>query len=561
MRFIRSYFINMIKKLLYSIVLSVVFVNTGICENRSSVAMKREASLKLNGDKIKCILVKPSLEVYSDGSHFSIISRDDRYPAILAYGNGSFIIDSLPPNVRWWFDTVQHSMEQTTQDTNTKRASKSFISVLPLISTKWGQDEPYNKYTPALGEEGKNAPTGCVATAMAQIMNYNTYPEAASFEGSYIVGDDTIKTSVNTTYSWPYQLAYGYYLPDGYTSMDKDVQYMNYTLPDANRIAALHRDCGYAVNMKYSTDASSSNAIDAALAFMNKFSYPDKSVKFYFRDFYGNDEWMDIIYSELEAESPIIYCGASEESGGHAFIIHGIDSEGLTYVNWGWQGMYDGYYSTEMLKPGEDDFTGSQSIVTGIRSTPIDSDSYQSLFATEKPYKFSYRKWNHVLSLSLQTPIFNYTWRDFTGRWAFVIENNKTGTKEYADLIEEGTIVESFFGFDAQTVELGELNFTSEDEGQYKIYMATLDTDETEWQPVRTIGGTIYYVLNVSADGTVSLESTPVYTGINSIINSIKNRNKNTTRYFDLQGREVPSTTKGLLIRKQGDEVKKVMMK
>lgn len=58
-----------------------------------------------------------------------------------------------------------------------------------------------------------------------------------------------------------------------------------------------------------------------------------------------------------------------------------------------------------------------------------------------------------------------------------------------------------------------------------------------------------------------SAEKTLTYgvTGIQSI--STKVVSDNTVRYFDLQGREVPADTKGLLIRKQGSEVKKIIVK
>ena len=55
---------------------------------------------------------------------------------------------------------------------------------------------------------------------------------------------------------------------------------------------------------------------------------------------------------------------------------------------------------------------------------------------------------------------------------------------------------------------------------------------------------------------TVS-EAQSAVTGINHVVMP----SGKTPRYFDLQGREVNGSTKGLIIRRQGDEVKKVIVR
>ena len=74
----------------------------------------------------------------------------------------------------------------------------------------------------------------------------------------------------------------------------------------------------------------------------------------------------------------------------------------------------------------------------------------------------------------------------------------------------------------------------------------------------------IYRIRSLSEGGSFSAWSNektfdPETTGIQSI--SAKVNTDNTIRYFDLQGREVNGATKGLLIRKQGNNVTKVMVK
>jgi hypothetical protein len=40
-----------------------------------------------------------------------------------------------------------------------------------MLQTHWNQDLPYNLYTPLCFTNGAHTPTGCVTTAMAQVMN------------------------------------------------------------------------------------------------------------------------------------------------------------------------------------------------------------------------------------------------------------------------------------------------------------------------------------------------------------------------------------------------------
>ena len=508
--------------------------------------------------EVKRVLNKPTLSVFTSEQGFVIVSRDDRFDEVLAYGFGKFETTDIPDGLRWWLDAVQQKMEKDSRMGNISRRTASYTPISPIMITKWGQSEPYNNYCPIFEKEKTKAPVGCVATAMAQIINYNQYPASANFEGSYTIDEKTTKTSVNSTYYFPYQLAYGTYLPDGAAT----AEYMSYTALKGNRVATLCRDCGYAVNMNYNAGGSGAQTVDAAWALSSCFNYPTEAIKYYYRGFYTEDEWMGIIRKELEKSCPVIYAGASEQSGGHAFIFHGMDSEGLFYVNWGWQGMNDGYYAFNALNPGDDDFNENQQLVTGIRPVAQEGDVVQSLFATGAPYAFGYDKETKDLSLTLNDGVYNYTCYDFVGRWAIVFENLSTGEKEYGDLLEDNTKVESFYGFSAQTVTLGQLKFEPSDAGQYHIYMATLDNKETEWQPVRTIGGPIYYNFTVAEDGTATFDDTPIYTGIEEIKSvSFKNDVNTPARYFDLQGREVSGDTKGLLIRKQGNEVKKVIVR
>ncbi len=533
---------------------------------RPTAKMQQAASKVMNGSKAQVTLSKPTLDVFNDGNRFAIVSRDDRFPEILAYGMGNFDIEKAPANVKWWFEAVQRCMENAVKQNAPRRAAVAYTAVEPFITTKWGQSTPYNNYCPVFEADKTKAPSGCVATAMAQIINYWQYPASATFEGGYSIDKKDKTVQVASTYSFPYQLAYGIYLP----TADADPEEMKYTPSQGNKVATLMRDCGYSVNMNYTADGSGASTVAAGNALATKFSYPKDAVRYVNREWFTDEAWMKLIQTELANKSPILYAGGSEDSGGHAFVFHGMDTEGKVFVNWGWQGQYDGYYAIDLLTPGDDDFSLYQEAVVGIRSKALDGEVYHSFFYTNKPYTFKYDQATTELSVTLVQDVYNMTCHHFTGRWSLVIEDmNNPEKTEILDLLEEGTTVEYFRGYEAQTLSLGKGTF---DPGTYRLYMATEDTGEASWQYVQTVGGGMYYELTAAADGTVTLASTPTYTdghpnlpSTPTVIRKVKTGNITPAtapvRYYDLQGREVNAGTKGLVIRKQGNEVKKVVVR
>ncbi len=528
----------------------------------------------LNASTAKVTLSKPTLDVYNDGKQFAIVSRDDRFPAVLAYGMGNFDIEKAPDNVKWWFEAVQRSMDKAIKQNNPRRADVAYTPVAPMMTTKWGQDSPFNDMCPRESgnehdTESPRSPSGCVATAMAQIMNYHQYPASVKFTGSCYLNDGEEiydEREIQSTYSWPYLISYGSYLPDGYTSM-ADVITQDYTPLQAKRIATLLRDCGYAIGMSYTQDGSGAPSYIAGSAFLDVFKYPQQSVKYWDRIYYSDKEWMDLLQTEMLNNSPVL-CGGfnSELKAGHAFVFHGMDAEGKVYVNWGWLGLYDGYYAIDLLTPSEsDDFSYRQEVVTGIRPEALATDVARSLFATDSPYKFSYNSATTELSYELVDGLYNLTYADFVGRLCVVIENESNPSEtQLFDFLEEGEILSPLWGFIPQKNLLGKETFAP---GTYRIYFASKADDEESWQYARTVGGPIYYEATVGADGKMTISETPTYisgSGDPSAIRKVGKPTVNTTsvpRYFDLQGREVSGSTKGLIIRRQGDEVKKVLVR
>ncbi len=529
--------------------------------------------------QVKLVAERPNMSVYSDGERFSIISNDDRYAAVLAYGNGSFDIDSIPANVQWWISAVEQVMGNgvTTQLTS----SASYTAVGPLMTTKWSQDTPYNNLLPEVRNEKnkkEKAPSGCVATAMAQILNCNQYPASVDFEGSYTIdGSETVnKEQVTETFSWPYHLAYGSYYPDGYTSSEQ-IESLSYTDDEGDAIARLVKACGYAVNMDYTYEGSGAYVVDAGVAMVEKFQYPQAAVKYLSRDYYTTDEWMNILYNEFQNGNPVLYGGYGTTPGsgsdsdddyyGHAFVLHGMDSDGLVYVNWGWSGAYDGYYTIDLLHvDDETEFNLYQEALIGIRPVALETDVFKSSLVTDEPYTISHSSKSSKITVSLESDLYNLSLYDLTGTVRFVIEDLTDGENVLTvNILDDDDVLESFYGWGATNKFLSsKVNLTSGH--TYRAYIESKDYRETDWQMVRTVGGPFYYEISYIEKNKATI-SDPIYyntsetTAIKSInVDNISNSDT-TVRYFNLQGREVDANTQGLVIVKQGDSVKKVINK
>lgn len=525
---------------------------------------RRSASQQISD--LKLVDETATLGVFSNKTGFVVVSRDERFPEVLAYGSGSFDIDHAPTNMLWWYKGVQRGMQDVIDGKRSLNRAETRQAVLPILTTKWGQGAPYNNYAPVFESDKTKAPIGCVAVSMGQVMNYQQYPASAQFSATYEVDGDSKEyhVDVNSTYYWPYQDAYNYYV-----DADGNIVSVTTSPRQGNLVASLLRDCGYAANMTYTASGSGASSGDIAEALVNCFKYPVTSVKYRYRAFYTDSEWEDMMYSELEKGYPFIYNGSDAKGGvGHSFVAHGIDGDGLLYINWGWSGSSDGYYNFRLLNPDDEtEYSKGQDIIIGIRKTALDTDSYQSMLGGYK-YSFDYDNEERVFIIKNEG-VYNYGGLPIIGRVGVVAENltNPENTQvidfmyhKVGDEYVEGDTLPSFYGYSAFTDSLDGGFYP----GEYRLYMASRDYRDTEWQPMRIVNvGPIYYNMTVAADGTTTIGKTPVATAIERIAYDAKETEDPNApvRYFDLQGREVSGDTKGLLIRKQGNSVKKVIVR
>ena len=290
---------------------------------------------------------------------YVIISADDRLPEVLGYSdNGNFNLDNAPDNMKWLLSQYERqiALMLSSADYPVAAAETDYRDgwkpVEPLIKSKWDQGFPYNNMCPEIDED--RCITGCVATAMAQIMNYHKWPETGRGSHSYVWNGQTLSKDFSTiTFDWAN-------IQDEYWGNDSQAA--------QDAVATLMSACGVSVNMGYGAWLSTASNYYVLPAFTEYFQY---DAKFINRETMPLTDWETLVYTELENARPIYYSGANSSMEGHAFVCDGYSHDGLFHINWGWSGYLDGYYRLGVLDPYDDGidngYSGGETIVYGIR--------------------------------------------------------------------------------------------------------------------------------------------------------------------------------------------------
>ena len=304
---------------------------------------------------------------------YVIVSGDDRTIPILGYiDKGSFDANHVPSNMQAWLDSYSDQIAsldalgitQTYESSFTMKPTRNSIS--PLITSHWDQGDPYWGHCPEfmdLDENGDTigelAYTGCVATSMAQIMNYYKFPMYCSqMIPSYVV-----------TFYWKEE--YGAFETDPLDPImfDWDNMRDNYTgaetQAEKDAVAWLMLYAGCAAHMQYGLNASSTSDPYIPTALNDYFNYDAKLV---YRSDYDQAQWEEMIYQELAAGRPMIYNGRAGTGGGHSFVCDGYAYGDYYHINWGWGGLGDGYFVLSVLNP----YAGGIGSTTSLEGYNID---------------------------------------------------------------------------------------------------------------------------------------------------------------------------------------------
>ncbi len=341
----------------------------------STSLVHREEAVTLNNE-----IIKVPIALYYvfniDNEGFVVVSGDDKLIPIIAYSNeGNFSQERMPIHVAKWFqqykNEIKYVLENGIQATNdikqkwnklisgdTNETKQLLPSVNPLLATRWNQAPYYNSYCPG------GSVTGCVATAMAQIMKFWNHPQQGTGYHSYIESDyGTLSANFGaTTYNWG--------------SMPNTLNSYN------DAVATLMYHCGVSVDMNYSPEVSGAYVLEE-YSNNNPESTSEYALKAYFgyspnlegvfRANYTASGWINVMKEELNAGRPILHAGFGS-GGGHAFVCDGYDNNNYFHFNWGWGGNSDGYYWNNALNPGslgtgggDGGYNSDQQIIIGVQ--------------------------------------------------------------------------------------------------------------------------------------------------------------------------------------------------
>lgn len=275
-----------------------------------------------------------------DGQGYVIASGDDCAPPVLGYnGTGSLDVSDIPCNMRWWLEEyvrqIQFMRDHGLLSSRARPRLASLPAIPPLLTSGWDQVSPFNMHCP-LTPSGSHYVTGCVATAMAQVLYFHRANSVAQ-----------------TTHEMPdYYTSGGVYvdvIPAG-SLIDWDNMLDSYwrvsaTEEQINAVAWLMRYCGSAVHMQYATGSSSAKTNSVPVAMIAYFNYGSRAEAKARNDCgLTDEEWENLVYSELSNSRPLVYSGSkSGTTPGHAFVCDGYDGEGYFHINWGWTNT-QGYY-------------------------------------------------------------------------------------------------------------------------------------------------------------------------------------------------------------------------
>ncbi|GBU26417.1 hypothetical protein R83H12_03114 [Fibrobacteria bacterium R8-3-H12] len=291
---------------------------------------------------------------------FVIVSANSAAVPILGETeSGSFDYNNMPPAMLWLLETYESQIEAVAQMDETQIYSSPPVEIpypTKLLSTMWAQSEPYNLQTPLDG--GTRSLTGCVATAMAQVMRYWQHPASG--------------TGTSTAY---YTTTKNIYVPSvNFSNTNYDYGNMLDIYPDEssgtvaqrNAVSTLMYHSGVSTYMDYKSSASGAALVVAVGALTNYFGY-DNSIRYINANSSGisASDWKELVMGQIENNSPVLY-GGQGASGGHAFVIDGYDGTERFHLNWGWHSLYDGFFVLTALNPGSSQYNSSQDMIINI---------------------------------------------------------------------------------------------------------------------------------------------------------------------------------------------------
>ena len=298
--------------------------------------------------------------IFNGDQSFVILSADDAVIPVLGYSfEQPFNMDMAEGTKEWlqaYDDEIQSVKQEDIKASDEVKAAWESLRnedrlpskiVGPLVDSYWSQYAPYNMHCP------EECVTGCVATAMAQIMRYWEWPIQGVGSHSYtheVYG--TLSANFGaTTYDWEHMANI---VGTSSSNVAKEA------------VATLCYHCGISVDMTYRPEASSAPSANVLVAMPTYFQY-DASMSLEHKYDYTDVQWKQLLKDELDAYRPMFYVGQDRVSA-HAFICDGYDERDYFHFNWGWGGVNSGFFAIGSLNPGsQGPFNANNYAIVGIK--------------------------------------------------------------------------------------------------------------------------------------------------------------------------------------------------
>lgn len=486
---------------------------------------------------------------------FVVLANDDAIEAVVGVSNKPYTNDtSINPAFQWYLRAANAAI--ASRIASGKGYSGAIVPsaplpnhVAPLIKTKWHQEAPFNNDVQK-DANGKPYLVGCVAITMTQIMRYYKYPAAGKGSNSYTMNGETLSADFSAS---PYQ----------WDKMLPIYEKGKYTDEEAKAVSELMRQVGISVNMKYEPNFSSSYTSSAQNALIKYFGY-NPNMNRYTRNYYSEQEWMDMVYKELSEQRPIYYSGNdSKWENGHAFVIDGYKADGKVHVNWGWGGYQDGDFDIGILTPARSNYSYYQDMIVGIQ--PEQQGAWTSHLTLYYGDQLTIEEFSKQAIRMGEAKVWNVSSTPVNGTLALVIEGN------------------------GQQRNLKTTNYQAKDnywkkiswrriiipadlpDGDYQVYLRFKDDRDANWQVVRSEYGKPNSVVINIANGTFTIKDKRTnYDWVTAIEAPTVSDAEAPVSVYDLQGHkllQLPAAAfsvnqlpmHGFFIVKQGKKIMKIV--
>ena len=437
--------------------------------------------------------------VFNGSRGYVIVAGDDRAPAVLGYSDqGTFDSGNVPEGLQYLLEGYATQIDALTRGAKAETQLRDAGDIRPLVTSSWDQDNPYNILLPYL-PSGKHAYTGCVATALSQVMRYWKWPVRPSrpipaYTSTYTANNETLSFNMTelpvVDFEWNA-------MQDTYETFDT---------ASVAALAAARLNLYSAQAMKMTFGKYSSNAPTAAIPAMAAayFDY-DASAHVVGRSNYSTQGWTDLIYAELVAGRPVIYFG-SKKMGGHAFICDGYDGNGMFHFNWGWNGNSNGYYLLNVINPDEQGtgsaagaygYIYSQGAIVGFQPNKGGSHIFELMSANVmlNSYTGTREDTNQPFKAVVSGDFYNYTSNmiDVRFGWGLFNESGEMIERLFSGYIESFEPAR-YYSSENQALAFGQ-GITS---GTYRILPMYSELGQDNWRPC--VGADRNYI-EVTIDG------------------------------------------------------------